>query len=608
MSSVKTSKIIISLTAVGFSSVITQLILIREGISTFGGNELVIGLILGLWLLSTACGATLGARLVPRVGKSDSLLFPGHVLLAVIPFLQLAAFRALPLLWVRGELPGIGSAIIGSSLILSPYGFISGAMIPIAADLLSRNGNTKIPSQNALPQNGLTQNALSPNTPSPNTPSAVYIIDLGGEILGGLLFSFLFVYLISHWGVLIALGTVNLGVAVLLSSPRWWPVAVFLCLAIFFSSRLNLSTLTWQVPGQKILLHKNTPFAQLTITASGQQINVLSDGIPLFSTGDYRAEALGNIPLAQVGAGAKVLLISGGVFGTLSEILKHNPGRIDYVELDPAILALGKLPLDRPPDKQTQNTLALDKLPVDKQARNTLALDKLPLGKQTQDTRNRENSDPRVHTHVGDGRLFIKRSRYQGLRYDCVIVNLPDPENIQLNRFYTREFFQEVRDVLTPQGVLFFTLTGADNYLESEGLALNRSVYAALACVFPHVLLFPGETHYFLAGLRPLDLNIKGKLTERNIKTQWLVDYQLPEMTDPYRIDQLRDLVGGKGNAPNTQYRSFTPRFPAPVEPVAEKIRGNVRGNIKGNIRGNGLAGPDRDCTGHTLCLFSLQA
>ncbi|MEW5804427.1 MAG: hypothetical protein AB1847_20210 [bacterium] len=518
----KTPKIITSLAAVGFSCVVTQVILIREGITTFGGNELIIGLILGIWLLSTASGASLGVFLVGRE-KAGRLLFCGHLLLAVIPFLQLAGFRVLPLLWIRGELPGIGSALIGSSLILFPYGLISGAMIPAAASLLSpdryngghNKGHTALFHDSAACNSSFRDNPFHDSL-CRDTPSTVYIIDLWGEVLGGVLFSFLFVYLFSHWGVLIALGSVHLMVAVLLSSPCLWPVPVLLALFICFSAPLNMATLTFRTPGQKILFHKNTPFAQLAITRSGKQINVLSDGIPLFSTGDYRAEALGHIPLVQVGAGARVLLISGGVFGTLSEILRHKPNWIDYVELDPAILSLGK-----------KICTALDA--------------------------------PCVHTHVGDGRLFMKKARQKRIHYDCLILNLPDPENIQLNRFYTREFFQEARDILNPQGVLFFTLTGADNYLESEGLGLNRSVYAALTQVFPHVILFPGETHYFLASRKPLlgkehnpGLEIRKKLAELDIRTRWLTDYQLSEMTDSFRMDRIGSLVAEKDALPNT--------------------------------------------------------
>lgn len=479
MSLPKIPKIMISLAVIGFSSVVTQLVLIREGMATFGGNELVIGLGLGLWLLSSASGAWLGIWLTKRKDP-HRLLFLGHILLATIPFFQLAGFRAWPLLLVRGEIPGMGSSAVGLSMILMPYALICASLIPLAASLL----------------------------PWRDAPSAVYLIDLGGEIIGGLGFSFLFVYLLSHWGVMMVVGLGNLAVAVFFSSPRLRLLPPLLATAIAFSLPLNLSTLSWQMPGQKILLHKNTPFAQLSITRSGQQLNVLSGGIPLFSSGDYRTEALAHIPMIQVREGARVLLIGGGVFGTILEILKHNPSRIDYVELDPVILSM---------DRQIYRSL----------------------------------SRPSIHAHVGDGRLFIKKARHAGIRYDCLILDLPDPENIYLNRFYTREFFEEARGILTPGGVIFFTLTGAENYLDPEGLALNRSVYAALRQVFDHIFLFPGETHYFLASSRSfgtataswVGLEIKKRLAERAISTQWLVDYQLPEMTDPQRMERLKKLV-----------------------------------------------------------------
>lgn len=473
-------KILFSLIIICISSVATQLVLIREAISTFGGNELVIGIVLGMWLLFMASGAYLGT-MTTKGGKCRQILFFGHLLLAFLPFIQVAGFRALPLLWVRGELLGIGSVIIGSSLMLLPYGLIAGAMIPLIARLMS----TK------------------------DTPAMVYIIDLSGDILGGLLFSFVFVYAFSHWETLIVIGLANLLAALILCFPKLWFIPLTLALAMVFISPLNLSTLSWRTPGQKILLQKNTPFSQLTITQSGQQLNVLSDGLPLFSTDDYGVEAIVHIPLSQVQQNAKVLLISGGVFGTLREMLKHNPSRIDYVELDPAILEM---------DSKIYRVL----------------------------------HSPIIHTHVGDGRMFVKRAQNQALKYDCLIVDLPDPGNIQLNRFYTLEFFREVESILGLEGVLFFTLAGADNYLEAEGLALNRSVYSALRKVFPHIILFPGEIHYFLASKKLLnEKNIGKELAKRKISTQWLVDYQLPGITNPLRMDQLKRLVGEKDYSPN---------------------------------------------------------
>ncbi|MDY6952485.1 MAG: hypothetical protein SWE60_13310 [Thermodesulfobacteriota bacterium] len=466
----------VCLLALGTSSVSVQLVMIREVMSSFGGNELVIGLVLGVWLLATGLGSLVGVPVAKRVRLERALLL-GHVVVAVMPFGQVAAIRALPLLWVRGEMLGLTSAVAWSSLILIPFCLVSGAMIPLAGALLKEKGTTR----------------------------KVYIVDTIGDICGGLLFSLVFVYALSHWDSLIVLGLLNLIAGTVMTSLAVFPVVALLGLALLATRPLDVKTLSWRFPGQALILHKNTPFAQLTISRSGKQLNVLQDAIPLFSSHDLDMEALAHVPLCQLPQGASVLLISGGVFGTVDEMAKHKPSHVDYVELDPAILDLERL-LER----------------------------RLSL--------------PFVRVHVGDGRLFIKRS---SRGYDAVIVDLPDPENTQLNRFYTQEFFDETRSILTPKGVLCFTLVGADNYVEEEGLAVNRAVYAALKKTFNHVLVFPGMTHYYLASNAPLTRDIAAVLAERAIQTARLVDYDLPSMADPFRIDLLQGLLTQEGTLPN---------------------------------------------------------
>ncbi|MGA1825895.1 MAG: hypothetical protein ACMUIP_14665, partial [bacterium] len=260
----------------------------------------------------------------------------------------------------------------------------------------------------------------------------------------------------------------------------------------------------------RLIVNKNTPFAQISITKSGEQLNVLLNAIPLFSHNDIRTEAMTHIPMSQVETGATVLLIAGGVFGTLKEIVRHHPARIDYVELDPSIVSL---------DSKIDNVL----------------------------------SNPVINTHIGDGRLFIKDAITRNtIQYDCIILDLPDPENIQLNRFYTLEFFQEAKKILSDQGVLFFTLTGAENYLGSNALALNISVYGALKRVFPHILVLPGETNSYLASVTPLSTKVADILKTRHITTRWLGDYQLPTMLNTFRIDQTKELLDHNEQSINT--------------------------------------------------------
>ena len=450
--------------------------MIREVMSSFSGNELVIGLLLGVWLLATGLGSLLGVPVAKQVRLEHALL-SGHILMALMPFGQVAAIRGLPLLWVRGEMLGLTSAVACSSLILIPFCLVSGAMIPMAGALLKEKGTTR----------------------------KVYIVDTIGDICGGLLFSLVFVYALSHWDSLVVLGLLNLIAGSIMTSYAVLPVLALLGLAIVATRPFDLETLSWRFPGQALILHKNTPFAQLTISRTGKQLNVLQDAIPLFSSHDLDMEALAHVPLCQLSQGASILLISGGVFGTIREMAKHKPSHIDYIELDPAILDLDRL-LDQ----------------------------RLSL--------------PFVRVHVGDGRLFIKKSTTS---YDAVIVDLPDPENTQLNRFYTQEFFEETKSSLTPRGVLCFTLVGADNYVEEKGLAVNRAVYAALKSTFNHVLVFPGMTHYYLASNAPLTRNIATVLAERGIQTRRLVDYDLPSMADPFRIDLLQGLLAREHILPN---------------------------------------------------------
>ncbi|MFP4474585.1 MAG: hypothetical protein ACLFOY_03430 [Desulfatibacillaceae bacterium] len=471
-----------SLIATGSSSIAVQLVLVREFMATFGGNELVVGASLGLWLLAGGLGSILASGPARRFRRWRGLLVAGHVVLALLPLVQIAAIRALPGLWVRGQLLGFTPFLVGAAVALVPYALIGGGMLPLAGRLWRGRGVS--------------------------TPR-VYAVDTLGDILGGLLFSLAFVHLLSHWQTAAAFGVLHAAAAAAVLGGRSL-VAVAgggaVAAALLGGLSFEPATRQWRFPEQEILLWKNTPYSQLAITRTGDQYNVYADTVPMFASDDPSVEAMVHPAMCQADTGARVLLVSGGVFGTLEGISAHRPARVDYVELDPAILAL---------DPLLGNSLAL----------------------------------PNVHPATGDGRLFIRNTR---TTRDVVIVDLPDPESAQLNRFYTREFFTEVKRVLSPDGVLYFNLTGAENYLDPAGLAANRSVYQAAASVFSEVTVFPGPTHYYLAGDRPHNTDIAAVLSAREIESRQLVPYELFGMTDPMRMDMLAKQLAGGDVLPNT--------------------------------------------------------
>lgn len=144
--------------------------------------------------------------------------------------------------------------------------------------------------------------------------------------------------------------------------------------------------------------------------------------------------------------------------------------------------------------------------------------------------------DLRVRLVLTDGRLYVKAAEKahrtsDGLTspFDVVILDLPEPATGALNRFYTREFFAEVRGILNPGGVFALGLPSAENYWSPELARRNGSVYYTLRAVFPAVLVLPGEHNFFLASDLPLEADpsvLAGRLAERAIETRWVTpDY-----------------------------------------------------------------------------------
>jgi len=78
-------------------------------------------------------------------------------------------------------------------------------------------------------------------------------------------------------------------------------------------------------------------------------------------------------------------------------------------------------------------------------------------------------------------------------RYDAAIINLPDPATAQLNRFYTLEFFGELKHVLNEGAVVSISLLPAAEYQGSEARRLSSILAMTLHHVFANVLIVPAR-------------------------------------------------------------------------------------------------------------------
>ncbi|MGA2555404.1 MAG: fused MFS/spermidine synthase [Verrucomicrobiota bacterium] len=473
--------VLLAVGALGLSCVMTQLALLRELLAAFGGNELVLSLVLGNWLLLMGFGAWLG-RACGKLRHPLAVLAAAQSGVALLPLLQVFLLRAWRnVIFVRGAEVGVNETFYSVFLLLLPYCLIAGFALTLACSLLARQEGAS----------GIGQ---------------VYVADGLGSIVGGVLFSFVLVRFFDHAGILVFPAVLNLCVAAafgLHAGHKWLAaLAAALALGVIAAAILvdldGVSTAA-QYPQCRIVARANSPYGKLLVTESDGQFDFIENGLPLTSTrDDQHVEEAVHFAMAQRPDAGQVLLVGGGISGTARELLKYNVRRVDYVELDPLILELGR--------QYLPGSLAGSRLRV-------------------------INSD---------GRIFVKQTSE---KYQVVIIDVPDPSTAQLNRFFTVEFLAEVKRALSANGVVSFSLGHYENYV-SPGLArLLASAAGSLRASFPNVLALPGGKVFFLASDGPLFDDIAARMEEQGIETKLMNRHYLGAMLTPDRLADLQHAI-----------------------------------------------------------------
>ncbi len=311
--------ILFAIVATGVSSVVTQLLLIREFLAAFHGNEFVIALILSTWLLLGGTGAWL-ARIAAdhRPAGSRHLGRLTLVLAGITPVLFFAIRGLRDVFFIHGTSVGFYPTLAFTVCILAPYCLLVGFLLPYSLFVL-RAGQ-------------------------PGYSGAfVYMTDNLGGVAGGALFSFALVYLVTPLQAVLIANLPLLAFGWYLAGPdrRFKPasllaisVVLALLVAGVLGERQSLAT------GEAQLVHyQESRHGRITVFKDREQYTLFSDGAPVLSTQNQSvAEESIHFPLSQLDKVDSILLVS-AVGGMLAEVEKYRPARVDYVELDPAMSA-----------------------------------------------------------------------------------------------------------------------------------------------------------------------------------------------------------------------------------------------------------------------------
>ncbi len=471
-----------AIAALGFVSMLAQLALLRELLTAFQGNELTLAIVLGNWLLLTGLGAALGRWTSERTLSRRSIA-AGLTLVAILPFIQVLAVRGCRnLFFPRGAALSLAETAVGSLVVLAPFCLLSGFCLTRASAWLDSTGRKR---------RGL---------------GSVYAADCLGSGVGGAAFMGGLAGGWDHFAMLGGAALICLAGAGAMAWRSRWPAGVgwagFLAAAMAIVlgwGRIDARSTAWQFHPQQVVDRSHSPYGRWVVTETGRQYNLFENGLPVWTSQNTEAvEETVHFAMAQRPAARKVLLIGGGVAGTALETLKYRVESVHYVELDPCVLELGARFL---PDRL---------------------------------------ADSRIHVAIDDGRAFLRETRD---RFDVVIVDMPDPVTLQINRYYTVEFFAAARAAMTPDGVLAFALGRYENSISPELATLLASAARTAGSLFGRVRLLPAGRVFFLASDGPLETDIAGILEEQRVPTQHMKRGYLGAVLAPDRLAQVEDAA-----------------------------------------------------------------
>ena len=483
----------------GVQAIVTQSLLLREALVLMFGSEFAWGIVLFAWLFGVAAGAVLGGRLA-RGGRADLRLVTVLLTLSAVACAELWVFRGARA-WLGiapGELLPLAKTAAAAMVFVSPAGTLVGMAFPLACCVINHGG---------------PQVAAHDSGPL----GEVYALEAAGSLLGGAAFSFWAVEHLAPIETALACGTLTAAASGgLLAITARRPVGAGLCWATALAALLaavlggdalnrRLVERRWHdlAPGYEVCTEAESKYQNLAVARRAQQYTLYCDGQV---AGDF-PDPYSSVPAAhfwmyQHPAPRHVLVLGGGVEGLLAEILHHPVEHVDYVEPDPRQIEILRPFLDN----------------ADRRAL----------------------ADERVTVHHADARHFVKTQRE---RFDLVIARLPEPMSALRARFYTDEFWRELRRTLTPRSVVCLTVAAAPGELSLVSGEYLASVRATLRRHLPHVTVGWGDPAQVLAatepGLTTTDLaELERRQTERGVESPLFHPLLFAEQLDPVKLQR----------------------------------------------------------------------
>jgi len=442
----ETSVLIIAVFVAGLCSIVYQLLISTTSSYFLGDSVRQFSMTMGLYMASMGAGAWFSRFIQTNLVRNFIYLeiALGFLGGASVPLLYLC-YAAAPEAYL--------SVMIGLSLSI---GLLIGFEIPLLTRILESYYSLKLNISNVLS------------------------IDYLGALIATMLFPFLLLPLFGTFRSSLIIGLINLCLGFLMlgffgkrecgrrrAALTALNSITLAALALLLVGAHSLTGLWSQsLYSDQVILDQQTPYQKIVLTRYADDFRLFLNGNLQFSSRDeYRYhESLIHPAMMLARTPRQVLILGGGDGLAARELLKYNDvERITLVDLDPAVTKLAR-----------SNPLLL--------SLNQGSLD-----------------HPKVVVRNSDAMQFLEQAERD--RFDVIIADLPDPNNVSLARLYSLEFYNLVASRLHPEGV-FVTQSTSPYYAREAYWTIYETLRSSnFKSVIPYHVNVPsfGEWGFNLA-------------------------------------------------------------------------------------------------------------
>lgn len=470
----KSSVLKIALFATGFSGIVAEYVLSTLASYFIGNAILQFTLIVSIMLFSMGLGS--------RISKSFNKNIVFYFVISELILSILVSFSAIASYLVYGY---TNSSWIIIYLLSIAIGILIGVEIPFATRINNEFEELRLNISNILEK------------------------DYYGSLAGGLFFAFVGLPYLGLTYTPFVLGLINLVVSFWLFYTLQKHIseklrkflyvtycAVFIVIMAGFIYAKPLVLFGEQAKYKdKIVYSTQTKYQKIVITQWQKWNSLYINGNQQLSTFDEHLyhEPMVHIPLGLTQNVKNVLILGGGDGCIARDLLKYpSIQKITLVDLDKTMLELGKTH----PVFTKLNNNALN--------------------------------NSKVTTIAKDAFNFLEEST---VLYDAILVDLPDPNNVDINKLYTKEFYYLCKNSLTENGI-FITQSGSPYYATKAFYCIEKTMRAGGFKTLPlhNQILTLGEWSWIIGTKKELPALALENIAAPPSSTKWLTKDVIPAL------------------------------------------------------------------------------